>query len=79
MLIIKYNSSGTIQWQRVLGGTGSDDCLDLVIDSSFIYLGGKTTTDSAGSVDLITAKIPISGSGTGTYGSFTYASASLSE
>ena len=78
ILIIKYNSSGTIQWQRVLGGTGSDDCLDLVIDSSFIYIGGKTTTDAVGSVDLITAKIPISGSGTGTYGSFTYASASLS-
>ena len=77
-LIVKYNSSGTIQWQRTLGGTGAEECRDLVIDSSSIYIVGYTTTDSAGSLDLITAKIPISGSGTGTYGSFTYASASLS-
>ena len=76
LLIVKYNSSGTLQYQRTLGSSGSEEGYDLVIDSSFIYIVGYTS-QGAGSTDLITAKVPIDGSGTGTYGSYTYASTSL--
>jgi hypothetical protein len=43
-LIVKYNSSGTLQWQRILSDTGS---------SSFTYIYG-TATDTSNNVYVVT-------------------------
>jgi len=67
-LIAKYNSSGTIQWQRVLGGTGDDRGNSIGIDSSDnIYVLGQTASTGSGSDDFLIAKLPNDGSLTGTY------------
>lgn len=60
--VAKYNSSGTIQWQRLLGGTGTEDWLTIDIDSSDnITLLGITNTQGAGDYDLLNAKYDSSG------------------
>lgn len=56
-LIAKYDSSGTIQWQRVLGGNGNDTARAIAIDSSDnAYILGYTSSTGAGSNDLLIAK-----------------------
>lgn len=61
-LIAKYNSSGTLQWYRMLGGTSNDNGVDLVIDSSNnIYAAGYTGSDGAGSFDHYIVKYNSSG------------------
>jgi uncharacterized delta-60 repeat protein len=81
-LIAKYNSSGTIQWQRVLGGSGSDRGNSIAIDSAGnLHLLGYTASAGAGSNDFLLAKLPNDGSLTGTYVlntvNITYAASSL--
>jgi len=66
--IAKYNSSGTIQWQRKLGGTGSDQGISITVDSSDnIYAIGQTDSTGAGGTDILIAKVPNDGSLLGTY------------
>lgn len=78
VLILKYNSSGTLQWQRTLGGTGTDEGNDITHDGSGnIIITGETNSAGAGDKDILIAKLPDDGSLTGTYGSFTYAASSL--
>ena len=61
-LLAKYNSSGTIQWQRVLGGVGDDKCFSAAIDSSDnLYVFGYTASTGAGSNDFLLAKYNSSG------------------
>jgi len=80
VLIAKYNSAGSLQWDRTLGGTGSDVGHAVAIDSADnIIVVGYTTSDGAGSLDVLIAKLPPNGSGTGTYGSFTYEAAVLTD
>lgn len=125
-VIAKYNSSGTIQWQRYLTSTGSTFFTSVVVDSSDnVYIGGYTSVagvykalwakyDTDGNIQLqrtlgggalaygrgiqlnnegslvvvgeqrLTAytgmlgfSLPVDGSATGTYGSFTYAASTL--
>mgnify|MGYP005990045875 CR=1 FL=1 len=79
-LIAKYNSSGTLQWDRTLGGSGTELAFAVAVDSSDnIIVTGYTTSDGAGSSDFLTAKLPSDGSLEGTYGSFTYAAAVLTD
>ena len=79
-LIAKYNSAGALQWDRTLGGTGSDIGAAVAIDSANnIIVVGYTTSDGAGINDLLIAKLPPNGSRTGTYGSFTYEAAVLTD
>jgi hypothetical protein len=54
---VKYNSSGTIQWQRTLGGTATTDvAYGIAIDSSDnVYITGVADTD------IVTAKYDSSG------------------
>jgi uncharacterized delta-60 repeat protein len=83
ILIAKYDASGTIQWQRVLGGAGNDQVNGIAVDSSGnVYITGPTSTSSAGAYnDFLIAKLPGDGSKTGTYtvagASFTYAASTL--
>jgi len=61
-LLAKYNSSGTIQWQRTLGGTGRDDAYSLAVDSANnVYVFGYTGSTGAGSNDFLLAKYNSSG------------------
>ena len=62
VLIAKYNSSGVLQWQRTLGGTGDETSWGVAIDSSDnIIIIGRTESDGAGLGDLLIAKYNSSG------------------
>ena len=79
-LLAKYNSSGVLQWDKVLGGTGYDYIRGVTVDSSDnIIVCGATNSDGAGGYDALIAKLPSDGSGDGTYGSLTYGDASLTD
>jgi hypothetical protein len=69
ILVAKYNSSGTIQFQRTI--TGTSNANGIRVSSAGIFVVGNA------SLTLFVAKLPLDGSGTGTYGSFTYAASSL--
>jgi len=68
--ISKYNTSGTIQWQRTLGYTytsPSDAAYGIAVDSSGnVYVCGFGLNASGNVVQSI-AKLPADGSKTGTY------------
>jgi len=67
-LLAKYNSSGTIQWQRLLGGVGDDRSSSIAVDSlDNLYVLGFTESTGAGSADFLLAKLPNDGSLEGTY------------
>ena len=76
--IAKYNTSGTIQWQRHLGGSsGSDQGRGIVVDNSGnFYICGNSSSAGAGSGDFIIARFPDDGTSTGTYGNLTYGDSS---
>jgi uncharacterized delta-60 repeat protein len=77
VLIAKYDTSGTIQWQRTLGGASSDTGLRIAVDGSGnVYVTGTTISSGAGSSDVLIAKLPADGGFTGTYGAYTYATPS---
>ena len=79
ILIAKYNSSGTAQWQRSLTGnpaSNNDEGNKIEVDNEGnIYIVGFGYTSSA--TAMLIAKLPDDGSLTGTYGDFTYSSLSL--
>jgi len=61
-LIAKYDSSGTLQWQRSLSGGGGESFSGIVIDSaSNIYCAGQTSSQGAGGTDALIAKYDSSG------------------
>lgn len=79
-LIAKVDSSGSLLWSKTLGGTASDlGYQNNLIVNSFgtIIFGAITSSDGAGSNDLLIAKVPPDGSGNGTYGSIVYQDVSL--
>jgi len=81
-LIVKYDSSGTIQWQRSLGGTSFDVARSLFINSSGdLFIGGFSDSAGAGGQDGFIAVLPSDGSLTGTYvlnsANITYAASTL--
>lgn len=46
--VVKYNSSGTLQWQRQLTGGSSNTTYDIHVDSSSnVYLAGQTNRGTA--------------------------------
>jgi uncharacterized delta-60 repeat protein len=63
VLVVKYNTNGVFQWQRTLGGTGSDYGYGLAVESSTgdVYLCGPAQSQSAGSFDFLTVKYNTSG------------------
>ncbi len=53
----KYNSLGTIQWQRTLGLSGQENGLSIAVDSlDDIYIAGHTSSTGAGSQDFFIGK-----------------------
>lgn len=58
-LIMKFNSSGTVQWQRTLDGSSYQgwDCLAVEYDTKESYVAGKSSTTSG----IILAKYSSSG------------------
>ena len=79
-MIVKYNSSGTLQYARTFGNTGSktDRFNDMKLNGSGVmYISGATGEGAVGQRDLWTLKLPDDGSLTGTYGNFTYQSVTV--
>ena len=67
-LFAKYDSAGTIQWQRTIGGTGADVGKSVAVDSADdLYIFGYAASAGAGSNDFLLARLPNDGSLTGTY------------
>jgi uncharacterized delta-60 repeat protein len=62
VLITKYDTSGTIQWQRILGGGGNDYGYGIAVDSSGnVYVTGRTNSQGAGGFDVLITKYDTSG------------------
>ena len=79
-LSAKYNSSGTIIWQREMDtGSGDDWSKGIFIKGDDMFICGRTNNAGAGGIDVFVAKLPNNGSLTGTHGSFVYASTSHPE
>ena len=77
--IIKFNSSGTVQWQRTFGIASSVNFQSPAISidaNDDILIGSSGVVGGAGGQEIIFAKLPPDGSGTGQYGNFIYASSS---
>lgn len=81
LIIVKYNSSGTIQWQRTITQTGGEvrTPQSIAILGDVMYIGGITQAINS----FFFARLPTDGSLTGTYTvgglSYTYAASSLTE
>ena len=76
-LIVKYDSSGTLQWQRIFYGSQNEYLNGIGVDNSGnVYVGGRTASSGEGDQEFLIAKLPDDGTGTGTYGDFTYADSS---
>lgn len=57
--LVKYNSSGSLQWQRALGGISNEFGYAIAIDptSSFLYITGSSNSNTtAGVNDMIIAR-----------------------
>ena len=78
--IAKYDIDGNIQWQNYLDNSGGTDYhrgIAVDPDGSNIYIVGQGNV--TGSTDWIVAKLAGDGTGTGTYGNFTYATSSKTD
>jgi hypothetical protein len=79
----KYNSSGVLQWQRFFGGSDNDEGIGVSVDNSgHFYVTGNTVsteTLSNSRTDGFAVKLPVDGTGTGTYGDFTYMESTLDD
>jgi hypothetical protein len=63
LLLVKYSSTGTLQWQRSLGGAGNDFGIKVARDSSdnIYVLGASQSAGGAGDYDFILVKYNSSG------------------
>ena len=83
MYVAKYNTSGTIQWQRRIGNnTNSEQANSVAVDSQGnVYLVGYGQV--SGVWNILYAKLPADGSKTGTYTvggvSYVYGTGALSD
>ena len=79
-LLVKFSSSGTVQWQKTLGGIYDDDAYSVAVapDGS-IYVCGNTASAGAGADDFLLAKVTdsIIEKDTVTLGIFTFQDVSL--
>ena len=62
LLFAKFSSSGTVQWQKTLGGSGWDNGRSVAVaQDGSVYVCGTTTSAGAGSYDLLLVKFSSSG------------------
>ena len=77
-LLARYDASGALQWQRTLGGSGTDQARSIAIGpGGAIYLGGWTNSSGAGGNDFMIARLPAAGGDDMVSGPFTYKSSDL--
>lgn len=76
--IVKYNSSGTLQWQRTLNydPDNETECYAISVKGNSLCVSGVIGTNP---VRSFIAKLPTDGSLTGTYGDWTYATSSYTD
>lgn len=86
VLLLKYNSSGTLQWKRELSKTNSYGFVDtqniVANNLDSIYVVASTSQNlgpSSGGNDIAIARLPTDGSLTGVYGDLTYAVSTATE
>lgn len=84
IFIIKFNSAGTVMWQRALGDSSSsvnDRGNGVTVDRfGNLYVVGQTqSTMGAGQYDILVAKLSTDGSGIGVYGQFVYQAINLTQ
>ncbi len=60
VILLKYNSSGIIQWKKTYGSTYGEMAEDLVVDGSYLYVVGSTLSDGQGGSDVLILKISAS-------------------
>lgn len=62
-LIAKWNSAGTFQWQRSLGGSAADAAMRMVVDASgnSYFVGTTSSAGGMGGQDILIAKYNTSG------------------
>lgn len=80
IILLKYNSSGTMMWQRALGDTsgvindrGNGVCVDKYNNVFLIGQTGQSMTD------IVVAKMPGDGDGLGTFENFVYQPTTLTQ
>lgn len=82
-VIAKWNSSGTLQWQRKLTVSGGCGFYDVKIDSTGTKMVISGFTSASGNSDYMLLKLPTDGTLTGTYTvgsySYTYEASSFTE
>ena len=62
LIAAKYNSSGVLQWQRKITGSGRDYALYTAVDTAGnMYIAGQTDTQTAGVDDVLLVKYNTSG------------------
>ncbi|MHA1274773.1 MAG: hypothetical protein ACTSQS_15230 [Promethearchaeota archaeon] len=63
VLILKYNSSGYLNWTKIWGGIFDDEALDIILDDSEnIYITGTTSSFGPSGINLLFMKYNKSGS-----------------
>jgi uncharacterized delta-60 repeat protein len=77
IFVVKYNSIGTLQWQKALGSinpsTGHDQGYALALDSSDnILVTGQTSSDGSGGTDIVLVKLDPEGNNNGSHGVWTF-------
>ena len=62
VFLLKFNSTGNLQWQRTWGGTGSDEGFAVAVDSpNRIYVTGSTRSFGAGLRDVFLLQLNSTG------------------
>lgn len=76
--IAKYNSSGTLQFQKLIGTSAAERVFSIKTDSNDdIIFCGNTSGDGTGAEEAMLVKMRGDGTGDGTFGSWTVQDASL--
>ena len=57
VLLIKYDTSGAMQWARSWGGPGKDDAFGLSVnETGDVYVWGGTDSGAGGQIDMVVVK-----------------------